>query len=447
MLKSGMMNDKENRDEMEEMLRQGERLKLKQAGKNDNESSDDDRDLSDLEKDNKVDPSDDEDDSNGRQKIGKGVMNMEFMKNAEKREKSQNLKEIEELKRYQQGDANQIDKDLFGKVDGSANVNINQGRRIYTPANAESAKKANKLNKKVLNEVEIDESKSLGNRLKAQVDKNGKKNKKTSGNDSNSQQKQQEEEVNPWLQEPDSEDDDEHSRGQGSRKVRVVDESSSKLDKSAAKIAKKQQNKKRKHGQSEQNQDNDTKVQIETSKTTISIIDPLSKPTSDEYEGDATQQSDIQMFKQQDLIKLAFAGDSEVVIDEEFQAEKNAIEDEEDDKVVDDTLPGWGSWSSNPTSKKRKIIKTIKGVTRRDKRKDKNKKQVIINERVNKKNVKYMASSVPYPFETREQYEKSLRMPLGQEWVSKETHQKSVMPKVVVQFGDVVNPLKEFHKS
>ncbi|GMG56418.1 unnamed protein product [Ambrosiozyma monospora] len=122
MLKSGMMNDKENRDEMEEMLRQGERLKLKQAGKNDNESSDDDRDLSDLEKDNNVDQSDDEDDSNERQKIGKGVMNMDFMKNAEKREKLQNLKEIEELKMYQQGDASQIDKEMFGKVDGSANT-------------------------------------------------------------------------------------------------------------------------------------------------------------------------------------------------------------------------------------------------------------------------------------------------------------------------------------
>ncbi|GMG40298.1 unnamed protein product [Ambrosiozyma monospora] len=380
-------------------------------------------------------------------------MNMDFMKNAEKREKLQNLKEIEELKMYQQGDASQIDKEMFGKVDGSANVNINQGRRIYTPANAEAAKKANKLNKEVLNELKIDESKNLGNRLKAQVDKNGKKNKQNSGNDSSNKQQQQEkddDEVNPWLQEPDSEDDNERSRGQGSRKLRVVEESSSKLDKSAAKIAKKQEkkeNKKRKHGQSDQDEDNDTKVQIETSKTTISIIDPLAKPANDEYEGDATRQSDIQMFKQQDLIKQAFAGDSEVVIDEEFQAEKNAIEDEEDDKVVDDTLPGWGSWSSNPTSKKRKIIKTIKGVTRKDKRKDKNKKQVIINERVNKKNVKYMASSVPYPFETREQYEKSLRMPLGQEWVSRETHQKSVMPKVVVQFGDVVDPLKKSHKS
>ncbi|GMG44749.1 unnamed protein product [[Candida] boidinii] len=38
MIKSGMMNDKENRDQMEESLRQGEKLRMKQLGRNENKS-------------------------------------------------------------------------------------------------------------------------------------------------------------------------------------------------------------------------------------------------------------------------------------------------------------------------------------------------------------------------------------------------------------------------
>ena len=56
--------------------------------------------------------------------------------------------------------------------------------------------------------------------------------------------------------------------------------------------------------------------------------------------------------------------------------------------------------------------------------------------------MKYQSSHVPYPFETREQYERSLRMPVGQEWTSKETHQKLTMPRVIVKQGTVIDPLK-----
>lgn len=94
-------------------------------------------------------------------------------------------------------------------------------------------------------------------------------------------------------------------------------------------------------------------------------------------------------------------------------------------------MPGWGAWAgtgANPR-KKRKFVKKIKGVASQDKRKDKNLKNVIINEKVNKKNLKYQSSAVPFPFESREQYERSLRMPLGQEWTSRASHQKMIQAK------------------
>ena len=92
--------------------------------------------------------------------------------------------------------------------------------------------------------------------------------------------------------------------------------------------------------------------------------------------------------------------------------------------------------------KKRKFIKKIKGVVDKDNRKDKYLKNVIINEKVNKKNMKYQSSAVPFPFESMEQYERSLRMPLGQEWTARSTHQKMIKPRVITKPGQVIDPLK-----
>lgn len=102
---------------------------------------------------------------------------------------------------------------------------------------------------------------------------------------------------------------------------------------------------------------------------------------------------------------------------------------------------GLGSSKGN-RNKKRKFIRKIDGVAQRDKRKDKNLSNVIINEKLNKKILKYQSLDVPYPFETREQYERSLRMPVGQEWTSRETHQKLTMPRVITKQGVVIDPLK-----
>nr|6ZQB_UN Chain UN, U3 small nucleolar RNA-associated protein 14,U3 small nucleolar RNA-associated protein 14 [Saccharomyces cerevisiae S288C] len=67
---------------------------------------------------------------------------------------------------------------------------------------------------------------------------------------------------------------------------------------------------------------------------------------------------------------------------------------------------------------------------------------VIINEKVNKKNLKYQSSAVPFPFENREQYERSLRMPIGQEWTSRASHQELIKPRIMTKPGQVIDPLK-----
>lgn len=465
MIKSGMSKDKSTRDEIEEMMRQSEKLKQKQLGKKDGESSDDERDLSDLENDvDNVENLDNEKLS----KIGKGVLAMDFMKNAEERERLVKLKEIDNLKRLR--DAEDYEDIQNGEVDG-VNVSMNTGRRMYTPAALVASAENRKLNEELMKELDEEDSRLLQNRLKKDkeerykptvIEERGTRDNEGTGIRSESV----EDDSNPWLAEGDSENSaDEEDRGRVSSKIKVVDALSSRLDKSEAKISKKLLKK----NTGKKKESTDGLVSIEN-KETLFIVDPKKKAvkqdqkrasldekpirSDDEYESDGDDVDDNRMFKQSDLIKEAFAGDD--VLIEEFEQEKREVEEEEGDKQVELTTPGWGSWAGQgdeddgwgvPKTKKRKIVKTIQGVVTKDKRLDKGKKNVIINERIIKKTTKYQADKVPYPFKTWEEYERSLRTPMGKEWSTTKTHQKLITPSVITKFGSVIDPLKApFHE-
>jgi U3 small nucleolar RNA-associated protein 14 len=49
---------------------------------------------------------------------------------------------------------------------------------------------------------------------------------------------------------------------------------------------------------------------------------------------------------------------------------------------------------------------------------------------------------LPFPFENREQYERSLRVPKGKEWTTKKTFQDATRPRVIVKQG-VIAPLRK----
>lgn len=153
--------------------------------------------------------------------------------------------------------------------------------------------------------------------------------------------------------------------------------------------------------------------------------------------GDRLVRQQDMTLQQQDMVREAFAGDDVVA---EFNAAKQAEIDEDKDQEIDETLPGWGSWS-NEKPRMQKIRK-VAGINEKQRR-DYKKSNVIINEKVNKKNAKYNASAVPFPFENRQQYERSLRMPIGQEWVTKDTFQRQTKPRVLVKRGTVIDPIKK----
>lgn len=168
-----------------------------------------------------------------------------------------------------------------------------------------------------------------------------------------------------------------------------------------------------------------------------------------------------------ELVDRAFGGEDVV---QDFEAEKEAIMSEDDEKMIDSTMPGWGSWAGEGISKraqrrnKGKVMTKKEGIKRKD-RKDAKLDKVIVNEKrirkvraehrlphmflpgviltadlIIEQNEKYLASQLPHPFESRQQYERSLRLPVGPEWVTKESFQQATKPRVIVKQG-IIAPM------
>ncbi|KAL8655483.1 MAG: hypothetical protein Q9210_000841 [Variospora velana] len=148
------------------------------------------------------------------------------------------------------------------------------------------------------------------------------------------------------------------------------------------------------------------------------------------------------VLRNHDLVGKAFAGDDVVA---EFEKEKEERMQSEDEQVIDETLAGWGTWVGAGIGKKaerrnkNRFLSKQEGVPRA-KRQDAKLDKVIINEKRVKKNSKYLASQLPHPFETRQQYERSLRLPVGPEWTTKETFQAATKPRVLMKQG-IITPL------
>lgn len=422
-IKSGITKDALTRAELEEMLRNGERLRAKQLGYEEGDQSDDN--VSDIEREYANDNEAAEDEERGL--LGKGVLAMDFMKAAEERRRKENKKEMEFIKNM---GSSGIDE--FASEKNSINQLKNQGRRVYAPSAAAAVEEMEELEEDVLRDFRDDEAKSLDNRLRG-------KEREQDEEPPAKKQKVEEEEFNGFE---DSDDDKDESDADAenpwltvgadeattkrSNKISAITQDSSRLSKAAGKIQKIADKRKGSAKQPE------TFIDLDK----VLAVSGNVHASEDEDEGE-----DRAMFRQQNLIKEAFAGDDVVA---EFDAEKRQMAEDEDDKEEDLTLPGWGGWAggSEPQKPKKKFVRKIDGVVQKDKRRDKNLKNVIINETVNKHNLKYQSSSVPFPYELKEQYERALRMPLGDEWTSRATHQKVIRPRVEVKQGVVVDPLK-----
>ncbi|KAL8793566.1 MAG: hypothetical protein Q9195_003828 [Heterodermia aff. obscurata] len=170
-------------------------------------------------------------------------------------------------------------------------------------------------------------------------------------------------------------------------------------------------------------------------------------PSHTDSEDSSPETAHPLLSKNHALIRRAFAGDAVVT---DFATEKAHTIATEAPQTIDTKLPGWGSWVGAgvpPPSKKNKnknknrfLTITTPGLPAAS-RKDAKLDNVIINEKRVKKNSRYLASQLPHPFETRAQYERSLRLPVGPEWTTKETFQGMTRPRVMVKQG-VVEPMR-----
>lgn len=147
------------------------------------------------------------------------------------------------------------------------------------------------------------------------------------------------------------------------------------------------------------------------------------------------------VLRNQALTAKGFAGDN---VAADFASEKRATIADEESTVTTTHLPGWGTWTGSGPGGKSKGHKTItkKPGIDANKRKDKKLDKVIINEKRQKPTTKYLASQLPFPYENREQYERSLGVPKGREWTTKRAFQEGTRARVVVRQG-VIAPLRK----
>jgi len=164
-----------------------------------------------------------------------------------------------------------------------------------------------------------------------------------------------------------------------------------------------------------------------------------------------------QAHSQADLVQMAFAGPD---LEAEFHAYKTREIDEElglgakKMKVLSDVKAGWGDWagpgaggmqiSQRTLNKRDKLLTKIQSehASKVMHRSDAKQAGVMISQRRIKTAAKFKISEIPHPFTTVEEYERSLQMPLGDEWNSSDVVKRNTQPEVKTRAGRIIEPVK-----
>jgi len=144
--------------------------------------------------------------------------------------------------------------------------------------------------------------------------------------------------------------------------------------------------------------------------------------------------------EQKKLIKAAFADDD--VIEEEFAEEKAKLTDQQTIKDKDVTLPGWGVWGGHGVVNAKPQKRIIKKAPKQARRKDDGKKNVIINQRKNKKLNSKLIDQVPYPYTNPQQLERTIAQPIGKEWNSMKVFDDATTARVTTKAGTIIAPMQ-----
>jgi len=164
----------------------------------------------------------------------------------------------------------------------------------------------------------------------------------------------------------------------------------------------------------------------------------------------------ITSLTQEELVRKAFATQSEQEVDEEFAKEKAMVEEREDPlrkkrKEKDlQSSSGWGSWAGAgaPPPRPKKFPKKLEPpeakANHQRQRVDAKRPNVILSERRVKKTAdKFMLSEIPYPFTSREEYERSMAGGVGREWNVTSSFKDMTRPEIITRAGKVIQPLSK----
>ncbi|NXA61530.1 UT14A protein, partial [Mohoua ochrocephala] len=143
--------------------------------------------------------------------------------------------------------------------------------------------------------------------------------------------------------------------------------------------------------------------------------------------------------EQRGMITEAFAGD-DVVAD--FRREKRKAEEATKPQPVNLVLPGWGEWGGTglkPSARKVKrfLIKPPPAPPR----KDQHMPHVIMSEKRNIHAAAHQVNELPFPFERHQQFEQSMRTPVGPTWNTQRAFQKLTAPRVITRAGHIIQPI------
>lgn len=159
---------------------------------------------------------------------------------------------------------------------------------------------------------------------------------------------------------------------------------------------------------------------------------------------------------QAELVRRAFATPANLCAEEEFDKEKQRMRERDDPtrqkKEETTVVSGWGSWTgagaSPPRKQQRKLPPKLSAplskallAAQQPKRKDDGISTVIINEKRLKKTAKFQLAEIPYPYRSREEYERAISGSIGQEWNTIHGTKEMSRPAILVRAGKIIQPL------
>jgi U3 small nucleolar RNA-associated protein 14 len=183
-----------------------------------------------------------------------------------------------------------------------------------------------------------------------------------------------------------------------------------------------------------------------------------SETTTHEESREGKSSEGIAELSQDELVRKAFATPVDLEAEEEFQKEKERMVERDDPTRQSakeaKAVSGWGSWAgagAPPPKKPRKLPPKLQAPTKKaenaPKRKDDGMGTVIINEKRLKKTSKFQLSEIPYPYKSREEYERALAGNLGQEWNTVQGAKEVTRPSVLVRAGKIIQPITKKAKG